>query len=58
GGGLPEGFAVERSDRLGLAIVKTLVESELDGVLRLRRREGGGTIAVIELPRSAGEASG
>src|SRR4029077_9247660 len=33
GRGLPEGFSVEKSDRLGLQIVRTLVSAELDGAL-------------------------
>ena len=33
GRGLPEGFSLEKSDRLGLQIVRTLVAAELDGSL-------------------------
>ena len=33
GRGLPEGFSLEKSDRLGLQIVRTLVSAELDGSL-------------------------
>ncbi|WP_219413107.1 sensor histidine kinase [Pseudonocardia nigra] len=50
GCGIPEGFDVERSDGLGLQIVRTLLESELDSGLQLRPRDGGGTEAVIRLP--------
>ena len=31
GRGLPDGFSLEKSDRLGLQIVRTLVSAELDG---------------------------
>ena len=33
GRGLPEGFSLEKADRLGLQIVRTLVSAELDGSL-------------------------
>ena len=33
GRGLPDGFSLEKSDRLGLQIVRTLVSAELDGSL-------------------------
>jgi two-component sensor histidine kinase len=49
GRGLPADFSIDDSDRLGLAIARTLVESELAGQLSLRRRPGGGTAAVVEL---------
>ena len=41
------------SDRLGLQIVRTLVEGELGGTLRLDRREGGGTRAAVDVPLAA-----
>jgi two-component sensor histidine kinase len=50
GAGLPAGFSVARSDRLGLSIVRTLVEQESGGRLRLASRPGGGTEAVVEIP--------
>jgi two-component sensor histidine kinase len=50
GPGLPAGFDVDRSGSLGLQIVATLVRGELDGVLDLRNRPGGGTAAVVEIP--------
>ena len=46
GRGLPEGFSLEKSDRLGLQIVRTLVSAELDGSLGMHevddRRDGCG----------------
>ena len=46
GRGLPEGFSLEKSDRLGLQIVRTLVSAELDGSLGMHevadRRHGCG----------------
>ncbi len=35
GAGLPEGFDLDGSTSLGLSIVRTLVESELDGQLEM-----------------------
>jgi len=50
GRGLPPGFSLERTERLGLQIVRTLVESELRGSLSLRRRDVKGTEAVLRVP--------
>jgi two-component sensor histidine kinase len=47
GHGLPDGFGHEGSDRLGLQIVRTLVEGELAGTLTLASRPEGGTVATI-----------
>ena len=52
GRGLPRGFSLERSNGLGLQIVRTLVESELRGSLSLRGRQKGGTEAVLRVPLS------
>jgi two-component sensor histidine kinase len=41
GVGLPAGFTPEKSDRLGLQIVRTLASAELRGSLDLRSREDG-----------------
>ena len=49
GRGLPEGFSIDGSDRLGLAIARTLVESELGGQLTVEPRAGGGTVAAVRL---------
>ncbi|HEX5118521.1 MAG TPA: histidine kinase dimerization/phosphoacceptor domain -containing protein, partial [Pseudonocardiaceae bacterium] len=53
GVGLPHGFSLERTERLGLQIVRTLVDSELRGSLSLRRRDGRGTAAVLHVPLRA-----
>jgi two-component sensor histidine kinase len=50
GRGLPEGFDLAGSGRLGLTIVRTLVEGEMQGTLRLRQRKGGGTEVALEVP--------
>jgi two-component sensor histidine kinase len=51
GRGLPEGFDLDGSTNLGLSIVRTLVESELGGGLRLGAAPGGtGTRASLDLP--------
>ena len=50
GRGLPESFDLERSGSLGLSIVRTLVESELGGSLRLGRGASGGTDVKVRIP--------
>lgn len=50
GRGLPTGFSLETSDRLGLQIVRTLVSAELDGTLEMFRVPGGGTDVVLRVP--------
>jgi two-component sensor histidine kinase len=50
GKGLPEGFRLDSSDRLGLQIVRTLITGELRGSIELRDRTGGGTEAVLVVP--------
>ena len=51
GRGLPDGFSLEKSDRLGLQIVRTLVSAELDGSLGMHDvADGGGTDVVLRVP--------
>jgi two-component sensor histidine kinase len=51
GRGLPPGFDLDGSTNLGLSIVRTLVESELDGQLTLGAAPGGrGTRAAVDVP--------
>jgi two-component system, sensor histidine kinase PdtaS len=50
GRGLPAGFSLEKSDRLGLQIVRTLVSAELDGSLGMHEASGGGTDVVLRVP--------
>jgi two-component sensor histidine kinase len=50
GSGLPEGFDARRSATLGLTIVRTLVESELNGALRMGPAECGGTRVEVRIP--------
>ena len=50
GRGLPAGFSLEKSDRLGLQIVRTLVSAELDGSLGMHDMPGGGTDVVLRVP--------
>jgi two-component sensor histidine kinase len=50
GVGLPDDFDAERSPNLGLSIVRTLVESELGGLLELRAGPVAGARAVIDVP--------
>ncbi len=54
GRGLPVDFDLAASPRLGLRIVRTLVDGELRGTLRIAPGEGGlGTSAVLEVPLSS-----
>jgi two-component sensor histidine kinase len=41
--GLPEGFSLKSSSNLGLQIVRTLTESELNGILEISSDEKGTT---------------
>ena len=50
GVGLPKGFSLERTNRLGLQIVRTLVDSELRGSLSIRSKEPRGTEAALRMP--------
>ncbi|GFG51661.1 ATPase [Mycolicibacterium agri] len=50
GRGLPEGFSLEKADRLGLQIVRTLVSAELDGSLGMHASSTGGTDVVLRVP--------
>ncbi|MEP7091311.1 MAG: histidine kinase N-terminal domain-containing protein [Nocardioidaceae bacterium] len=50
GQGLPVGFDLEASSSLGLSIVRTLVESELDGRLQLGPGPEGGTRVTLDIP--------
>jgi two-component sensor histidine kinase len=50
GRGLPAEFDPAVSSNLGLSIVRTLVESELDGVISLGPRPAGGTRVTVDIP--------
>jgi two-component sensor histidine kinase len=50
GRGLPAGFSLENSDRLGLQIVRTLVSTELDGSLEMYDAGEGGTDVALRVP--------
>ena len=50
GEGLPIGFSLSASPRLGLQIVRTLVEGDLRGQLEIAPRPGGGTLATLRIP--------
>ncbi len=50
GRGLPDGFDPLSSGSLGLSIVRTLVESELGGVLSLGTNPAGGTRVDLDIP--------
>jgi two-component sensor histidine kinase len=53
GQGLPKGFSLADSERLGLRIVRTLVEGELRGTIALEPGGGGGTTARLVVPLSS-----
>jgi two-component sensor histidine kinase len=48
GAGLPDSFAIERSQRLGLSIVHALVTGELGGTIEMK--SNGGTSVVVTVP--------
>jgi two-component sensor histidine kinase len=50
GVGLPPDFDLDSSTSLGLSIVRTLVESELDGMLEVGPGSGTGTRVRLALP--------
>jgi len=50
GAGLPDDFDLDSTSSLGLQIVRTLVQTELDGRLEIEPRDGGGTTVLVELP--------
>src|SRR6201997_971116 len=50
GRGLPKGFSLEKSDSLGLQIVRTLVSAELDGTLGMQQAPARGTDVVLRVP--------
>ena len=58
GRGLPADFVLAGSTRLGLQIVRTLVEGELRGSIVLAARDEGGTLAQVDLPLVAPEPAG
>jgi len=55
GRGLPPEFNTSATDRLGLQIVQTLVDSELGGRLELAAREGGGAVATVTVSAPASQ---
>jgi len=50
GKGLPTDFVLDTADRLGLQIVRSLAQGELQGSIEMRPRAGGGTEAVLVVP--------
>lgn len=50
GDGLPDGFSVEQSSRLGLRIAQTLATSDLSGSYSLHPRPEGGARSLIRFP--------
>ena len=56
GAGLPDGFDLAASSRLGLRIARTLVAAELRGALALEPAPGGsGTCALLDVPLPGGQ---
>ena len=52
--GLPSGFDIEKSNRLGLKLMRTLVEQQLHGNVQITSKAG--TEVVIEFPMNQGES--
>ena len=56
GVGLPEGFSLNgRRQSLGLKIIKTMAEADLQGSFTLTNREEGGTLALVTIPKGGME---
>jgi two-component system, sensor histidine kinase PdtaS len=55
GAGLPPGFRLDDSTGLGLSIVRSLVESQLEGRLTMQGRHGEGTTVEVRIPIPADE---
>ena len=53
GAGLPPDFDLDNATSLGLQIVRTLVETELGGLLEISPRPDGGTRVLVDLPLAA-----
>ena len=52
GVGLPEGFSLNSSRHsLGLKIIKTMAEADLQGSFCLGYRDDGGTLALVTIPK-------
>ena len=47
GKGLPDEFDLRKSKRLGLQIIRNLVENELQGTVTIEPAEDGGTVATV-----------
>ena len=56
GAGLPPDFDLDSATSLGLQIVRTLVETELGGLLEISPRADGGTRVLVDLPLVAPSA--
>lgn len=50
GVGLPQNFKITGHKSLGLKIIKTMAESDLQGSFTLTNRPEGGTIAIVKIP--------
>ena len=53
--GLPEGFRITGRKSLGLKIIKTMAESDLQGSFTLTNRSEGGTLALVRIPKGGGK---
>ena len=54
GTGIPDGFSIGASTGLGLSIVRTLITTELEGTIEMRRGDGPGdrpgTVITMHVP--------
>jgi two-component sensor histidine kinase len=58
GAGLPSGFSIDGSDRLGLQIVRTLVDAELGAQLQLGPNSPRGTVVSVSVPLNRRDRAG
>ena len=50
GVGLPDDFAIDQTNSLGLSIVREMVQTQLSGSIEMLANEDGGTLVELDIP--------
>jgi len=50
GVGLPDDFSIDKTNSLGLSIVREMVQTQLSGTIALLANDGGGTLVELDIP--------
>ncbi|MBV9933616.1 MAG: sensor histidine kinase [Actinobacteria bacterium] len=50
GVGLPDDFSIDRTNSLGLSIVREMVQTQLSGSIEMLANEAGGTLVELDIP--------